>query len=226
MPESCVVHPQKSEGAGNAGCSAAPAALCANAKSTQANSPQVQPKHRHSLRNGFNGLCRALPGVRDLVSHRRLAKRLARLSTSPGVPGPHAFAVRARAVRPVALARPSQPAARFVTMRIRPSCRGGMMGDNHIILKSVNEYFSIKQNFFLDADGKSVAAECGAGFFPLSWLSRVWPSARSGSSAKSRVLPRSCRRRCRQTVACSDNVRRCREACREYLRPSPLRPRP
>ena len=33
----------KGEGAGNAGCFAAPAALCAKQRSTQANSPQVKP---------------------------------------------------------------------------------------------------------------------------------------------------------------------------------------
>ena len=52
----------EAEGAGNAGCFAAPAALCAIAESTQAYSPQVQPKHRHSLRDGVNGLYRARPG--------------------------------------------------------------------------------------------------------------------------------------------------------------------
>ena len=49
---------------------------------------------RPSLRNGVNGVVRALPGVHDrLVTVMRESSPRA-LGTSPGVPGPHAFAVR------------------------------------------------------------------------------------------------------------------------------------
>jgi hypothetical protein len=42
---------------------------------------------------------RALPGVHDLFSHRRPAKRLARLDASQGASGPHDFAVRVDTAR-------------------------------------------------------------------------------------------------------------------------------
>ena len=71
-------------------------------------------------------LLRALPGVHDLFSHRR-ARIIARaLGTSPGVPGPHAFAVRHRIARPtIRPAATASRAPRLVTIAIRPSCRGG-----------------------------------------------------------------------------------------------------
>jgi len=45
----------KGEGAGNAGCLAAPAASRANEKKHTSIVTTGAPKHRHSLRNGFNG---------------------------------------------------------------------------------------------------------------------------------------------------------------------------
>src|SRR5579871_885445 len=62
----------------------------------------------------FTAYLRALPGVHDLVSHRRLRARHARmLSTSPGVPGPHAFAVRAGVAHRTTSTRPSHPRLAF-----------------------------------------------------------------------------------------------------------------
>jgi hypothetical protein len=53
---------------------------------------------RHSLRNGFNGFLRALPGDRAFLppSPQETRKKLAsrELDTSVGVSGPHGFAVR------------------------------------------------------------------------------------------------------------------------------------
>ena len=46
----------------------APVALRATSRTHASKSPQVEPRHRHSLRNGFNGLCRALPGDEFLLS--------------------------------------------------------------------------------------------------------------------------------------------------------------
>jgi hypothetical protein len=65
------------------------------------------------------------------------------LAPATGAPGPHAFAVRGLAslvlrYRP----RPSLPASRVVTMRIRPSCRGGMAERTMILRNSEEEYFS------------------------------------------------------------------------------------
>jgi hypothetical protein len=47
---------------------------------------------RPSLRDGVNGVVRALPGVRDLIVTVARGMVFRRLSTSPRVPGPHAFA--------------------------------------------------------------------------------------------------------------------------------------
>jgi hypothetical protein len=58
----------------------------------------------------FTAYLRALPGVHDLVSHRCLQIIIGKLSTSPGVPGPHAFAVRSRIARLTMRSRPSHPA--------------------------------------------------------------------------------------------------------------------
>src|SRR6266478_2377924 len=53
---------------------------------------------RPSLRNGFNGFLRALPGDHSLVATvaRETRQRLHGLSACIGAPGPHDFAVRAR----------------------------------------------------------------------------------------------------------------------------------
>jgi hypothetical protein len=56
------------EGAGNAECAAAPAALRAKIKSTQASHHRLSRIIRRFLRNGFNGLFRALPGEPGFLS--------------------------------------------------------------------------------------------------------------------------------------------------------------
>jgi hypothetical protein len=53
---------------------------------------------RHSLRDGFNGFLRALPGDRAFC-RRRCADRSAQLSISVEMPKPHDFAVRKRRIR-------------------------------------------------------------------------------------------------------------------------------
>jgi len=85
----------------------APAASRAMCRKHTSKSPQVHRNTRHFLRNGFNGLFRALPGDRAFLppSLCRLAASLARLGraspsakldASVGASGPHDFAVRAR----------------------------------------------------------------------------------------------------------------------------------
>jgi hypothetical protein len=53
---------------------------------------------RHSLRDGFNGFLRTLPGDRAFLppSPARRGTRLCGLSASVGAPGPHDFAVRVK----------------------------------------------------------------------------------------------------------------------------------
>jgi hypothetical protein len=85
--------------------------------------------HRHSLRDGFNGFLRDLPGVHDvlvtvigamqsIVANLTPAKGRQDHTTSPSA------TVAARLATP---SRPSHPTQRFVTIgRNAPLCRGGM----------------------------------------------------------------------------------------------------
>ena len=84
----------KMEGAGNAGCLAAPIASRGNRENHASFS-----HHRYAVCTGIPcamvyDLFRALPGVRDLLVTvvRGIITRA--LSASPGAPGPHDFAVR------------------------------------------------------------------------------------------------------------------------------------
>jgi hypothetical protein len=55
---------------------------------------------RHSPRNGFNGLFRALPGVPGLLATVIPGPKVRELDASVGASGPHGFAVRASIIRP------------------------------------------------------------------------------------------------------------------------------
>ena len=56
---------------------------------------------RHSPRNGFNGLLRALPGDRALLPPSPAKVGFRKLDASVGASGPHDFAVRFSIIRPV-----------------------------------------------------------------------------------------------------------------------------
>jgi hypothetical protein len=80
------------------------------------------PKHRHSLRDGVNGLLRAHPGETGLFCHRPLADHHPQdLAPATGAPGLHTFAVRACFARHANRARPSHSIPRFVAIASRPS---------------------------------------------------------------------------------------------------------
>jgi hypothetical protein len=76
---------------------------------------------RHSPRNGFNKLLRALPGEPGLFATVASGYRFRQLDTSAGVSGPHDFAVRETA--PFVSALPASIASRpaSVTIASRPS---------------------------------------------------------------------------------------------------------
>jgi hypothetical protein len=85
---------------------------------------------------------RALPGVRPvsgLLSHRRLAKRLASLDPSVERSGPRAFAVRDCCARLAPLSRPSLPAASVRGVRDTPFLWRGMGGRMQKLLVSRSE---------------------------------------------------------------------------------------
>jgi len=83
---SCIMRvSQKSEGAGNAGAKLAPIALRVDEKRHASFSHYRSSRFpRHSLRNGFNGLLRALPGVRDLIVTVACGHQSARLAPAQG----------------------------------------------------------------------------------------------------------------------------------------------
>jgi hypothetical protein len=97
----------------------APIASRANEKSTRASSLQVEPRHRHSLRDGLR-LIRALPGVQTVLVTVVNGITFRRLGTSPGVPGPHAFAVRIQVARHATCPRPSHSIPRSWRSRAAP----------------------------------------------------------------------------------------------------------
>jgi hypothetical protein len=83
----------------------------AKIESTQASHHGHTGFTRHSPRNGFNGLLRALPGDRLFVtSTGAMRKHPRRFDASVEASGPHGFAVRSFAVRLSTLPRPPHPA--------------------------------------------------------------------------------------------------------------------
>jgi hypothetical protein len=78
----------------------APAAACAKIESKK---HTRQSGHtgitRHSLRNGFNGFLRALPGDRAFLPPSPVKIAFHELDASVGASGPHDFSVRFRTVR-------------------------------------------------------------------------------------------------------------------------------
>jgi hypothetical protein len=119
----------KSRAQGKPGASRTRSLACSE-KSTRAYSPQVQPESRPSLRNGFNGVVLALPGVRDLLVTVVSGFVTRKLDASPGASGPHAFAVRIGTVRQAQRLAPDAACVHrippaFVTTRDPPLLPGG-----------------------------------------------------------------------------------------------------
>jgi hypothetical protein len=80
---------------------------------------------RHSPRNGFNGLYRALPGDRAFLPPSPRKKTSAKLDTSVGVSGPHDFAVRGATSLVADIARVHRiPHPTSVTIAQTPLLRG------------------------------------------------------------------------------------------------------
>jgi hypothetical protein len=77
----------------------APIASRVKRKDTRVQSLQVRRFGRHSLRDGFNGVLRALPGDRALLSPSSAGVAFRRFDSSVEESGPHGFAVRICAVR-------------------------------------------------------------------------------------------------------------------------------
>jgi len=104
--------PPSREGAGKTGCPPHPQPRVQLKKHTSVFATGRGGIIRPSLRNGFNGLLRALPGDRALLppSSARRGTRLRQLDASVGASEPHGFAVREPRASSCALPRPSHPA--------------------------------------------------------------------------------------------------------------------
>jgi hypothetical protein len=116
---------EKQEGAGKAGCALHPRSRVQSCTKENAHEHTGEAEAiRPSLRNGFNGLYRALPGDRAFLPPspaRSFASR--ELDASVGASGPHGFTVRDDGIRHAPPSRPPHPTARFVTIASRPSHR-------------------------------------------------------------------------------------------------------
>ena len=123
-PSCAPKDPLQEEGAGNAGCWPQPMARLQQETQAAVTTGSAETA-RHSPRDGFNAYG-VLSRVNGLFCHPRLADSSStRLDPSVAGSGPHAFAVRAGIARLATPSRPSHPTPRFVTIAMRPSCRGG-----------------------------------------------------------------------------------------------------
>jgi hypothetical protein len=139
---------EKTEGAGKAGCPMHPQPRVQRVESTRVVTTG-SPGHRPSLRNGFNGFLRALPGDRALLSPSPadISTDLTPASgrqdhtTSPSALAPF--------VKGAITSTASHPA--FVTIAKRPSDRDG------ICLMYCCFYPPAKQNIFRNRTGHKIA---------------------------------------------------------------------
>jgi hypothetical protein len=101
----------------------APAASRAKVESTRVSHHRFIGQRRHSLRNGFNGLLRALPGDRAFLSPfpGAIAKQSSPVDTSVEMSGPRGFAVRCAIARHATVPPATAPCPAFVTIASRPS---------------------------------------------------------------------------------------------------------
>jgi hypothetical protein len=104
-------HPQRSEGAGNAGRSMRPQPRMQNKIAYECSHHGHTGITRHSPRNGFNGFLRALPGDRACLPPSSAKVVFCELDTGVGASGPHDFAVRSKRHSSKAPPRPPHPAA-------------------------------------------------------------------------------------------------------------------
>src|SRR5689334_18429031 len=79
---------------GNAGCWPQPMARRQQKKPAAGTTGPAGSSVRHSLRDGFNGSLRTLPGDGAFLPPSVGGSSSANLSASVGAPGPHDFAVR------------------------------------------------------------------------------------------------------------------------------------
>jgi hypothetical protein len=101
-----------SEGAGKAGCSPHPQPRMQVKKAYEHSHHGFAEIIRPSLRNGFNGFLRALPGDRACLSPSSAENDFRQLDAGVEASGPHDFAVRVSAIHQKRSPRPPHPAPR------------------------------------------------------------------------------------------------------------------
>ena len=139
---------QRAQGRPDAGCTRG---LVCSVESTRVSHHRFNRSDPAFPAQWCYGVVRAPPGVRDLIvtvtprvpacrARQGRHREPARLSTSPGVPGPHASAVRVHATRQSACSRPSHLRLAFVTPRtpLSPRRDGGHKAQIPLF---VNTYF-------------------------------------------------------------------------------------
>ena len=108
----------KTEGAGKAGCRSHPWSACN--KKARGRTTGTSRNARPSLRNGFNGFLRALPGETGLCCHRRaLRQRIARGAPASGRQD-HTTSPSASCCSSNNMPRPSHPASNVCDDRETP----------------------------------------------------------------------------------------------------------
>jgi len=133
--------PSENRGRRESRALAAPAASRAVKGSTRVSHHRFNRNIRPSLRNGVNGLLRALPGVRDLL----VTVACRRLSTSQGAPGPHAFAITAaNVIRRIDVGRVHRIPPRVRDDAYAPPVEARRRGRKHEFLKNGSKLFFAK----------------------------------------------------------------------------------
>jgi hypothetical protein len=109
---SCARPPPKKSRAQETPGASRTRSLACKSKKHASKSPQVGQTFRRFLRNGFNGLFRALPGEPGFVATiaSAMRKHCRQLDASIGASGPHGFAVRFQVARLAHQKRPPHPA--------------------------------------------------------------------------------------------------------------------
>ena len=109
------------------------------------------------------------------------------LSTSPGVPGPHAFAVRNHIARLTIRSASIASRLAFVTIAIRPSCRVGTANRYTLFRLFVKRILRFRTDF---RNRFELSHEIG--FYAQRFCSAQHLGERCGDAENATELPRSC----------------------------------
>ena len=141
LPELLRRSPSKTRGRRECRVRAAPMAACASVESTRVSNQGHTAINRHSLRDGFNGLYRALPGDRALLPPS-FADRSTTLASASGRQDHTSLPSADKPTRLVNRRVHRIPLPTSVTTAKRPSCGNGTAGRIHNFWFSESEIFA------------------------------------------------------------------------------------